>query len=203
MVPFVAGTPFSGLDRRYPSVMLKSLSALLLALGFAELVPAARWLVAPAAALAGAALLALALRWCRVQSLRPRLLRMLFAGFVWLGLALLLSGVAGWLPQRAASAPLHAFTIGFLGSTMLAMLSRFACVQAGRAVVADGLLWGLFLLLQVAAVARVGGPLMAVGPSAGGRVAMGLAASIWATVWLAWLVRYGFVPRPRAVPAKR
>jgi len=121
---------------------------------------------------AGVALLALALAWARVQSLRPRLLAMLFAGFVWLGLTLVL---AGW---QGGALGLHAFAMGFMGSTMLAMLSRVAAMQAGVHVVADRLLWRLFLLLQLAVVCRLAGSLA-------------LAATLWAGVWLAWALRYG------------
>lgn len=74
-------------------------------------------------------LLWLAVVWGLVQSLKIRLLAMLHVGFVWLGLALLYSAAsqALWLatgqPVLGLGA-LHALSMGFLGSIMVAMVTR-------------------------------------------------------------------------------
>jgi uncharacterized protein involved in response to NO len=140
--------------------------------------------------LAGGVLLALALAWGLLQSLRIRLLAMLHLGFLWLGLALALGGVT----QLAAAftgtpllplAPLHALTMGCLGSLMLAMVTRVTCGHGGRAVVADDFLWTLFWLLQAAVLARIAAAAV---PS----VSLYLvAAALWAAVVIPWSLRYG------------
>lgn len=109
---------------------------------------------------AGFVLLWLAFIWGLVQSLSIRLLAMLHLGFVWLGLGLCLDGLGqvwGWISGTPLTplAALHATTMGFLGSLMLAMVTRVSCGHGGRALVADRLSWGAFLLLQLATVLRI------------------------------------------------
>jgi uncharacterized protein involved in response to NO len=142
----------------------------------------------------GAAVLALAWRWGRVQNLRQRLLAMLQRGLVWLGVALLLSA----LGQPAAA--LHAYALGFLGTTLLAMATRVACGNTGRAVVADDFLWLLHRLLQTAVLLRLAAALWPATAYWNGP----LAALVWAAVALGWLLRYGrWLGQPARVRAPR
>lgn len=110
--------------------------------------------------LAGGVLLWLAGVWGLMQSLRNRLLAMLHIGFLWLGLALALGGVAQLLgllqdtPVLSLGA-LHALTMGCLSSLMLAMVTRVSCGHSGRAQVADNMAWTLFWLVQIATLLRV------------------------------------------------
>ncbi|MCX8115096.1 MAG: NnrS family protein, partial [Burkholderiaceae bacterium] len=110
----------------------------------------------------GAALLFfVAWRWGVVQSLRNRLLAMLHLGFFWLGIAFALyawNQAVVLLDAPAASiglAPLHALTMGFFGTVLLAMVTRVTAGHGGRTLAADRLTWVLFWLLQVAVLARV------------------------------------------------
>jgi uncharacterized protein involved in response to NO len=86
---------------------------------------------------------------------------MLHAGFAWLGLALTPSAVSHarvlWLGPEASLglAPLHALSVGYLGTTLLAMVTRVAAGHSGRPLAADGLAFSLYLLLQAAALGRV------------------------------------------------
>jgi uncharacterized protein involved in response to NO len=187
MIPFASGTPFDGLDRRLPSLMPYALATLLLAKACAELLDRVRPAVGVVEVVAGSAWLVFALRWTRLRTLRPAMLKMLFAGFVWLGVSSVLSGVAEVFHLPAGSAALHAFTLGFLGSTMLAMLSRFAIASAGRQVAVDRALWVAFLLLQASATARVAAPMVPASASA----LIPAAALAWSGVWLFWALRYG------------
>jgi len=118
------------------------------------------------------------------------------AAFLWLASAVLLAGashagalLAGEDAPILGTTPLHAYTVGFLGTTMLAMVSRVACGHAGRTVVADDLLWWLFVLLQAAALARVGGGLLAALPVPAGAPPVVAAACLWAAAWSAWALR--------------
>ena len=142
--------------------------------------------------LAGSLLLWLALAWGLVKSLRNRLLAMLHIGFLWLGLALTLGGVAqllGW----AQGAPvlglgaLHALTMGCLASLMLAMVTRVSCGHSGRALVADGLIWTLFCLLQLATLLRIAGAMQ--GEFTGWLLLA--AALLWAVIMSVWGWRLG------------
>jgi len=148
---------------------------------------------------AGGVLVWLAWVWGLVQSLKIRLLAMLHVGFVWFGLSLLLSGASQWL-LAAGGVPtlglgaLHALTMGFLGSILLAMVTRVACGHSGRALVADATVWSLFWLLQGAVLLRIAGTL----PQAGGGWLLA-AALLWGGVVLVWGARLlNWFGRPRA-----
>jgi uncharacterized protein involved in response to NO len=134
----------------------------------------------------------LALAWGLVQSLKVRLVAMLHIGFSWLGVSLILSGVShlvqaltgqAWMPL----AGLHALTIGCLGSLMLAMVTRVSCGHSGRPLVADNLVWALFLALQVATALRIA----AAAPTGAALLLTLAAAVLWAGLLAVWGLRYG------------
>ena len=97
----------------------------------ALLAPGAWWTALALAleAAAGGVLLWLAIVWGLVQSLKIRLLAMLHVGFVWLGLTLAYGALARGLllflgHDVLGLGPLHLLAMGFLGSIMLAMVTR-------------------------------------------------------------------------------
>lgn len=147
---------------------------------------------------AGAVLLWLAVVWGLVQSLKIRLLAMLHVGFVWFGLALLYSALSQglWLASGQAVlglGALHAVSMGFLGSIMVAMVTRVSCGHSGRALVADDLVWMLFWSLQIV----VGIRLLAAVEGMPSWLTM-LAAAGWALLMLIWGLRYtNWYGRPR------
>ncbi|MBL8317198.1 MAG: NnrS family protein [Burkholderiaceae bacterium] len=149
----------------------------------------------------GALLLWLALRWGLVQSLAIRLLAMLHMGFFWLGVAFVLGGVSHALMAASGGtlslglAPLHAFTMGYLGSTLIAMATRVVCGHSGRTLAADNWAWAMFWALQVGIVARV---LSALIPAAATPLTL-LAVQFWIAAVGAWALRYGrWLLKPRA-----
>jgi uncharacterized protein involved in response to NO len=152
------------------------------------------WVVdLPAAAL----MLWVCLRWGLAQSLRKRLLAMLHVGFLWYGLGWLLLGAQSLVAlgggDGAALGPLHALTIGFAGSLLMAMVTRVTHGHSGRTLAADALTWRLFQLLQLVAVARIGADVAA----SGGWLAV--AAGLWAVCFVPWCARLAPVYcRPRA-----
>jgi uncharacterized protein involved in response to NO len=202
MVPFL-GAALPALDERRPHALLHALTALFALEGTSAALaalgrlppPAAQGALAALEAAAGAGLIALCARWHRVQGSRVRFVAMLQAAFGWLGLAFLLAGAshalaaAGGGVRSLGAVPLHAYTMGFLGTVMLAMISRVACGHAGRTVVADDVLWGLFLVLQAAGLARVGGGVLATLGAPGAAWLVLAAAVAWAGAWLAWASR--------------
>ncbi len=104
------------------------------------------------------------------------------AALVWLVFAL---GLVQSLKLRLAS--LHAVTMGCLGSLMLAMVTRVSCGHSGRPLVADDLVWTLFLLLQATVLLRLAAA-ASIGPV---QTLLAAASLLWAGVMLAWALRYG------------
>jgi uncharacterized protein involved in response to NO len=162
------------------------------------------WLTLVGLGPAAAALAVLALRWGLLQSLRGpslRLLAMLHLGFVWSVLALLLATadaalvlLGGDVALRLGLAPLHALTMGFLGGLLFAMATRVIRGHGGIPVVADGYVWSLFWVLQLAVLLRVAA---SVWPTYSAALSAA-AALTWSGVWIAWAIPH--VPvllRPR------
>ncbi len=141
----------------------------------------------------GALLLWLALRWGLVQGQGIRLLAMLHMGFFWLGVAFTLGGVSHALVSLSDGAmglglaPLHAFTMGYLGSTLFALATWVAVGQSGRRLVADNWAWMMFWALQAGVVARLAATLV---PAAGTPLTL-FAAQCWLAAMGAWAVRHG------------
>jgi len=213
MIPFFSAAAVPMLDAWRPMWLLWSLLAAF-ALEGAVAVLEALFGAAPLAwqALqgvlelpAGVSLLALAVRWGLVRSLRIRLLAMLHLGFVWLGLAFVLAGASHLLSaltdgaSTLGVAPLHAYTMGFLGSTLVAMATRVSSGHGGRTLAADDIVWLLFWVLQAAVVARVVAGVLAAGGIAGAMSLIAAAAVTWGAVCVAWALRYGrWYGTPRA-----
>ena len=139
------------------------------------------------------------MRWALVQSLRARLLAMLHVGFTWLGIALVMLGLSHATGHSLGLAPLHAFTMGYLGSTMFAFVTRITCGHSGRNVTTDNFIWRLFWLLQLAIVARLAAALLPAFGIDWGPALLAASALAWAGLCVAWSVRYGYwygTPRP-------
>lgn len=154
-------------------------------------------------AVSGLVVLWLAFMWGLAQSLSIRLLAMLHVGFVWLGIAFLLDALGHFWSVVIRSAPwalgaLHATTIGFMGSLMLAMVTRVSCGHGGRKLVADNLTWSLFGLLQLAALARVAAAMSTGQPELANALTL-LSALLWCVCVVPWSLRLlDWFGRPRA-----
>lgn len=142
----------------------------------------------------------LAVRWGLVQSLKIRLLAMLHGGFAWLGIAFALNAASHALMALTQDelslglAPLHAMTMGYLGSTMFAMTTRVSSGHGGRPVAADDIAWRLYWILQTAIVLRV---IAAIWPYVSTEFTL-LAIGAWSTAMAGWAIRYGnWFGRPR------
>ena len=204
LLPFFTSNAVTRFVPWRPNWALGLLLAALLAFGALQLagrldlVPRRQgaWLTLVTFGPATAALAVLALRWGLAQSLRGpslRLLAMLHLGFVWSVIALLLATadaalalLGGDATVRLGLAPLHALTMGFLGGLLFAMATRVTCGHGGIPVVADGYVWSLFWVLQVAVLLRV---VASVWPPHSA-VLSTAAALTWCGVWIAWAWRY-------------
>lgn len=98
--------------------------------------------------------------WRLRESLAVPILGMLHIGFAWLGISLLLYTIqsldllmTGQL--ILAKAPLHAMTIGYFTSIVLAMATRVTLGHSGMSMKADRLTWGIFLAFQAVPVLRI------------------------------------------------
>ncbi|NCN97989.1 MAG: NnrS family protein [Rhodoferax sp.] len=143
----------------------------------------------------------LALRWGLVQSLKIRILAMFHGGFVWLGLSFAFNAVShGLMAYRGDTvslglAPLHAMTMGYLGATMFAMVTRVSSGHGGRKQPADNVAWTLYWVLQLAVVLRV----VAATVLDWSVFLLLCAAGAWCVVAVSWFVRYGsWFGTPRA-----
>jgi uncharacterized protein involved in response to NO len=209
MLPFFTAGVLPWLEAWRPNGLLAAMlaalgvtavGAMLDALGPVALSPALHLMLLAVQLPAAGLVLWLALRWGLLHSLRTRLLAMLHLGFVWLGVSLGLAALSHgrvlWMGEQASLglAPLHALTMGFLGGTLIAMTTRVAAGHSGRALAADNLAWGLYLLLQTGAVLRV---VAALWPAMG--VVLTVAAALaWAAACTGWALRYGnWLGRPR------
>jgi len=91
------------------------------------------------------------------------LLWTMHAGYAWMVLAFLLLGLGDLGIAGAARAWLHAFTVGALGSMMLGLMTRVALRHTGRPLVLPTAIVGAYLLIQGAALVRVGAAIAGAG----------------------------------------
>ncbi len=139
--------------------------------------------------------------WGFVRAARQvRLLAMLHIAFLWSGFAFALYGLGSlalWLGWNwsAGHAPLHALGIGFFATMLMAMATRVSLGHSGRKLEVDAMTWGLFWLVQFAALARILPDL------AGGLLAdhlVSLAGGLWLLAFGLWTWKYApFYWRPR------
>jgi len=208
MLPFFSAASIPLLDAWRPMWLLGLMvSVLWLQAPFAvaelwywPLPSAVRWMQVAIELPFAALLLWLALRWGLLQSLKIRLLAMLHGGFVWLGIAFMLAATSHALMAFTAGdislglAPLHALTMGYLGSTLLAMVTRVSSGHGGRPLTADNFIWTLYGVLQTAIFLRV---IAALWPSAATPFTL-LSVLAWTAVAGSWALRYGgWFGRPR------
>src|SRR5437773_7230174 len=102
------------------------------------------WTAAPASTLAGTALTAAGIvqavrlvRWAGYRTWRDRLVLILHVGYGFIPLGLVLSGLSSLIPAFPASAGIHAWTAGAVGTMTIAIMSRASLGHTGRALVAS------------------------------------------------------------------
>ena len=153
-----------------------------------------------AAWIAGAAAIATAARavhWGAQYTARVPLLWILHVTYAWIPVGLALR-VAAWLtPAVPASLATHALTVGAIGGMTLGMMARVALGHTGRALEAGRAVAAAFVLVTLAALVRVGGPL-ALG-AAHTRIALHVSGTLWTAAFVLFLVVYApILARPRA-----
>lgn len=167
-------------DRFDLVVMLVGLAALLI------------WVVSGLNTVSGAALLVAAAahalrlaRWRGTATREEPLLWILHIGYAWLPLGLALLGLAAWRPELATIA-IHALTVGAMGTMILAVMTRASLGHSKRELTAGRGTLICYLLVLVAALARLAAPF------AGGSyaAALDLAGGAWIAAFLLFAVLY-------------
>jgi uncharacterized protein involved in response to NO len=143
------------------------------------------WLVdAPLLALSGYALW----RWWP-RGPMPGLLRVLFIGYAWLPIAMALYlAQSAWFAATGefalGRAPVHALSVGFFGSLLVAMVTRVTHGHSGRPLELGRIPALAFIGMQAVAVLRVGSELAA------NPAPWMLAAALgWLLVFTPWVLR--------------
>ena len=119
------------------------------------------FLIAPRSPAGGWLLLAMGvshavrlIRWQGWRAARDPLVLVLHVGYAWLPVGLVLLGLAG-LETVPYVAAFHALGAGAMATMILAVMTRATLGHTGRALHADWLTTAIFLLVTVAALARV------------------------------------------------
>jgi uncharacterized protein involved in response to NO len=186
MFPFFAGNVVAGYTPWRPLWWIAMVWPLCLGHALLQALGALPWLWTVDLPLAGLAALWLHTTWPRGAA--PALLRVLFLGFAWLPLALLLSSAQSLLALADISvlgrAPAHALYVGFFGSLLVAMVTRVSQGHSGRPLVLGRVPGLCFVLVQLVALLRIGAEV------ATDRWAwMAIAALAWLLAFLPWVAR--------------
>uniref|UniRef100_UPI002C8743A6 NnrS family protein n=1 Tax=Dokdonella sp. TaxID=2291710 RepID=UPI002C8743A6 len=121
--------------------------------------------------------------------MRPGLLAALHIAAAWLPIALGLYAVQSLLlffdsGISIGRAPVHALTIGFFGSMLVAMVTRVTQGHSGRPLEMGRIPWLTFILLQGVVLIRLFAEL-----SANMALWLVIAAWAWLVAFLPWVVR--------------
>lgn len=130
-----------------------------------------------------------AIGWQPWKCRRPGLLAALHLAFAWLPIAFALYAAQsllafldrGFLLGRA---PVHALTIGFFGSMLVAMVTRVTQGHSGRPLEMGAVAWTTFALLQIVALVRIGAELSSDAPRW-----LLVAAFGWLAAFAPWVLR--------------
>ena len=153
------------------------------------------WVAAPLQPLTGAALVIAGVanllrlaRWRGWLARREALVWILHAGYAWLGVGLILLGLAALVPDAVPfTAGVHALTTGAMGVETLAMMTRATRGHTGRARVADRSTTAIYLLILSAAAVRVSAPFLTDWTIA----LLAISATLWALAFAGFVTVYG------------
>jgi len=130
--------------------------------------------------------------WQPWKAQRPGLLAALYLALAWLPLSFALFAVGGMYGESNYGAwdmaALHALTVGFFGSMLVAMVTRVTHGHSARPLRMGAIPWFTFLALQAVAIARV------VDSLAGyGALAYTLTGAAWVAAFLPWALRAAWI----------
>jgi len=200
MFPFFAGNVVPGYHAWRPLWLLAAFWPLALMHLSLELGHFYTWLW-----LADGPLLTLCAYWLYRNAPRgetPALLRVLFLGYAWLPISLLLYATQSlWFLYdgdfELGRAPAHALFIGFFGSLMVAMVTRVTQGHAGRPLQLGRVAGFAFCIIQSVAVLRIFAEVMTDAP-----LWQAVAALGWIVAFLPWVLRSSFIYLTPRIDAK-
>jgi len=113
----------------------------------------------------------------------------LYAAFLWLPVAFALFAVQSLVLDLSGAfvlgrAPVHALTVGFFGSMLVAMVTRVTHGHSGRPLQMGAIPWLTFALLQLVALTRVFAEV-----ATDTALWLALAACGWLIAFAPWVVR--------------
>jgi len=150
---------------------------------------------APALLLAACAQAVRALGWAPWPTRKIPLLWSLHLGHAWVPIGLGLAGL-GQLGLFPLSLAWHALALGAVGGLILAMITRTALGHTGRPLRAGRIETTIYVLLNLAVLLRVLGPLL---HPAGLNIWLALSMGAWSTSFLIYLLKYTpYLVSPRA-----
>ncbi len=134
------------------------------------------------------------LRWRTADTRAEPLLLVLHVGYAWLVAGVAALGLAGADAAFPLSAAIHALTVGAIGSMILAVMTRATRGHSGYALSADRATSLIYVLVVLAAAARVAAACTAHAP----RVWLLIAAFLWVAAFGLFAARYmPMLLRPR------
>jgi len=127
--------------------------------------------------------------WQSWKAWRPGLLAVLHLAHLWLPIVFVLFGMqsgALWLDGRVVlgRAPVHALTVGYFGSMLIAMVTRVTQGHSGRPLAMGGVAWGSFVAVQLVAALRIAAEF-----AADAALWLAIAACAWLLAFLPWVLR--------------
>jgi uncharacterized protein involved in response to NO len=131
-------------------------------------------------------------RWLP-RAAMPPLLAVLFAGFAWLPVAMLLYAIQSawfaWSGEFALGrAPAHALFVGYYGSLLVAMVTRVTHGHSGRPLELGTVGGFAFVTVQVVAVTRIVAEV-----ARDGAAWQAIASLGWLIAFLPWVIRSGLI----------
>lgn len=98
--------------------------------------------------------------WGTRHAARVPLLWILHAGHAWIAIGLAMRAAAAFSTAVPSTVATHALTVGAIGALTLGMMARVALGHTGRTLVSSRAVTASFVLVTVAALVRVVGPLV-------------------------------------------
>ncbi|MCR9093066.1 MAG: NnrS family protein [bacterium] len=150
--------------------------------------------------IAGLSALARMAGWQSWQTRSDPLLWSLHAGSLWVVVGLLLAGASDLGVSIPSTVGLHALTVGAIGGTIIAVMTRVGIGHTGRPLVLpEGVVW-CYVLVHLAALTRVAAPFVS---GVEHRAVLLASALAWTCAFGLFTVRYWSIltmPRPDGRP---
>lgn len=193
MIPFFSSSIIRGYRNYQPMWTIKIMLVCCFGHLVLETMQLAQWIFITDIPLAFVAILH-SIKWQFRNSFADRLLAVLHMAFLWLGIGMILFSIQSLYllfsgDLLLAKGPLHAITIGFFTSLLIAMASRVSLGHSGRKLVLDQITWSLFLGIQLTALLRVFADISVLSPFFG--LSLNIVTSlIWMVCIGTWVVRF-------------